>query len=186
MEFIIAHWMPILASAAAVWVASAIAWMAINHHADDMKSLTPDAESKLSNLVKAHNIAPGVYGYPDFKKCKGQSPEERKAAMKEPMGILRVWKPINMSRPMILSFLFYIFIGVLIAYLGTAAGIPAVGPFSHAFRVFGTAGVLAHACGGVVCNMWFQESRRAMILNFVDGVVYGLITGAVFAALWSK
>jgi hypothetical protein len=33
-------------------------------------------------------------------------------------------------------------------------------------------------------NIWFGTPKRAILMDVLDGVVYGLITGAVFGALW--
>lgn len=185
MEMLTALWIPILISAVAVWITSAIAWMALGHHNKDFKSLPTEAERELKAWVKKHNVESGVYGYPNFHESKNRPKEEMAALMKEPMGMLRVWALKGMAKPMIYGFLFMIFICVLIGYLGYVA-LPRGTEFMQVFRVLGTAGVLAHCCGGVIGNMWFQESKRAMVLNFIDGVVYGLITGAVFAWLWPK
>ena len=55
-------WLPTIVSAAAVWIASAIAWMAMPHHKGDFKAL-PN-ENALMDAVRAQNVAPGVYGFP--------------------------------------------------------------------------------------------------------------------------
>lgn len=184
MDFITQLWIPILVSAAAVWVASAVAWMAIQHHNKDMQTL-PDEKGYIA-AIKSMGIKPGVYGYPNMQSCKGMSAEDKKRMMTEPMGILRVWKVDgSMGGPMIATFVVQLVVSLLIAYLGWEA----LGPgrsFEKVFQVLGTAGILAYCFGGVCGSIWFQESRRAMVLNFIDGVVYGLVTGAVFAWLWPK
>jgi hypothetical protein len=186
MEFLTHLWLPILVSAAAVWVASALAWMLIGHHKNDMKKLDPGARQALMDLIKSRAVAPGVYGFPDFGDCKGMTEEQKKEMMNNPMGILRVWGRMGMAGPMIFGFVWSLIIGVLLAYMGHAAMGHEKQAFAKVFQVMGTAGVLAYAFGGVVSNVWFQESRRAMVMCFIDGVVYGLITGAIFAWLWGR
>lgn len=185
MAFLIDLWLPILVSAVAVWVASALAWTALGHHKKDMQELTPQAEEELKQVLSRHGVTPGVYGYPNFNSFKGKSKEEVAAMMTRPMGILRVWRGMGMAGPMVFGFVWSLIIGVLIAYIGHPV-LPKGTEFAKVMQVLGTAGVLAYAFGGVVNDVWFQESKRAMVLCFIDGVVYGLITGAIFAWLWPK
>jgi hypothetical protein len=50
--------------------------------------------------------------------------------------------------------------------------------------VTGTAAILAHCFAFMPNNIWFGTPKRAILMDVLDGVVYGLITGAVFGALW--
>jgi len=34
--------------------------------------------------------------------------------------------------------------------------------------------------------VWFQAEKRSMVTAVFDGIVQGLATGAVFAAMWPK
>jgi hypothetical protein len=185
MEYLTQLWIPILVSAAAVWVASALCWMAIGHHNHDHAAI-PDEQGFIEAL-KSWNLPPGNYGFPDFQKCKDKSiPADQKPKWGEgPMGLLRVWGPTSMGGNMLWTFLTFLVVSALIAYLGSAALRPG-DSFAHVFQVLGTAGVLAYCFAGIPNDIWFQKSRRSMVLNFIDGVVFGLITGAVFAWLWPR
>jgi hypothetical protein len=185
MDFLTHLWMPIVLSAVAVWIVSAIGWMAIGHHNKDMAKM-PN-EKGFVDALKSLGIGPGVYGFPDWAECKkAKTPEEKAKVMQGPMGILRVWRPIGMGGNMVVTFVIHLVIGVFIAYLGweALAHGPAGPNFQKVFQVLGTAGILAYCFGGMCGNIWYQESRRAMVLNFIDGVIYGLVTGAIFAYFW--
>jgi hypothetical protein len=175
-------WLPIVASAAAVWIVSALAWMALPHHKKDHDAL-PD-EKGFQDYLKSAGIGPGVYGFPDFKNCKG---EEAKAkwASGAPMGLLTVWGRISMGRNMLLTFLVYLVVSVFIAYLGAAA-LSRGDSCRHVFRVLGTAGILAYSFAFLPNGIWFGMKPRTMVLNVIDGIVYGLVTGAIFAWLWPR
>ena len=43
--------------------------------------------------------------------------------------------------------------------------------FGRIFRVLGTAGVLAYCFASFPNDIWFQKSPRAILMNFIDGVV---------------
>lgn len=192
MDFLTQLWLPILVAGVVVWIASAIAWMAIGHHTKDRDPIPDGREQELMDAVTRLNIPPGSYGFPDFFQCKDKNipAAERKQAMKElynrrPQGLLRVWAPINMGRNMALTFLFYLVSSTVIAYLAWAA-LPHGATFAKVFQVVGTAAILAYCFAGFPGDLWFQEKRRAMVMNLIDGVIFGLITAAIFAWLWPR
>lgn len=194
MDFLTQLWLPILVSSVAVWVASALAWMVVGHHKKDWREV-PN-EDEFIAAVKRLGIPPGSYGFPEFRRLEGLSKDAKQAKWDEmqrsPIGLLRVWGPISMGRNMLLTFVVYLVTSVLIGYLawhalphGVAAGATRPG-FAHTMQVVGTAGVLAHCIAGLPNDIWFQRSLREIATGLVDGVVLGLLTGAVFAWLWPR
>lgn len=176
-------WLPILASAAAVWIASAVIWMVLPHHRKDYKSL-PD-ESGFTAFLKVAALPPGMYAFPHCgDRAKSKDPEFEKRWKEGPTGFVSIWPPMNMPRNMILTFLVYLVVSVLIAYLGAAAGIERGAPFAKVLQVLGTAGVLAYCFAFIPNGIWLGQSARALVMNIIDGIIFGLATGAVFAALW--
>jgi hypothetical protein len=187
MEFLSHLWLPIVVSGAAVWVASCLAWMVVGHHKKDWKQIP--SEGAFIDAVKQLGIGPGSYGFPEFRACEGLSQEQKKAKWEEmqenPMGLLRVWGPIRMGRSMVLTLLVYVVASVLIAYLAWNA-LPHAGGggFGTVMRVVGTAGVLTYCIASLPNDIWFQRSLREVVTSLIDGVMLGLITGAVFGWLW--
>ena len=49
------------------------------------------------------------------------------------------------------------------------------------FRFVGTAGILTYGSANIMNGIWF---RRKIVGDVVDGIVYGLVTAAIFALLW--
>ena len=204
MDFLTHLWLPILVSGVCVWFASFIAWMAIGHHKRDRDAIpTPPGEREFIDAITRMNIRPGNYGFPDFCQHDGLPRKERMEALKalydkHPQGLLRVWAPTNMGANMLLTFLFYLVTSAVIGYLGWAAlphgsssvTIPGAeagrSMFWKAFQVLGTAGILAYCFASFPGDLWFQKKRRAMAMDWLDGIVFGLITGAIFAWLWPK
>ncbi|MFO0873828.1 MAG: hypothetical protein U0575_07625 [Phycisphaerales bacterium] len=205
MDFLTHLWLPILLSGVGVWIASAIAWMAIGHHKKDRDAI-PGEQEFMATITRL-NIRPGNYGFPDFCQHDNLPRAERMEALKalydtHPQGLLRVWAPTNMGANMLLTFLFYLVTSAVIASLGWAAlphgspsvaipGAGAVAPaapsmFWKVFQVLGTAGILAYCFATFPHDLWFQKKRRAMIMDWIDGIVFGLITGVVFAWLWPR
>ncbi len=195
MDFLTHLWLPILVSSVGVWFISFAAWMIIGHHKKDRDAI-PD-ERGFIDFIRRANIPPGDYGYPDFCQHDSLPRKERMTAMKalydqHPQGLLRVWAPTNMGLAMGLTFAFYLVTSVVIAYLGwaalphsaAAAGTDGSRLFWKVFQVLGTAGILAYCFGSFPNDLWFQKKRRAMAMNLVDGIAFGLATGLVFAWFW--
>jgi hypothetical protein len=53
--------------------------------------------------------------------------------------------------------------------------------FARVFRLVGTASILIYSCSAVPNDIWF---KRPLATNLFDGVIYGLTTGLLFAAMW--
>lgn len=184
MDFLSQLWLPILASAAAVWIWGALAWMLLPHHHNDHKGL-PD-EDGFMDAVRRFNIPPGAYGFPFAKdrKCKDRAFIEKWE--KGPAGMFTVFTPnINMGANMIKTFVVCVIISAGLAYLGWAALTPGAS-LAKVMQVVGTAAVMAYSCASWTEAIWFQTSRAAVISRLIDGVAQGLITGAVFAWLWPR
>lgn len=209
MDFLTHLWLPILLSGVGVWIASFIAWMAIGHHKKDRDAIPGGREQEFMDTLTRMGIGPGNYGFPDFCQHDALPRKERMEKMKalydrRPMGVLRVWGEMNMGVNMAVTFMFYLFTSAVIGYLGWAAlphgsptaTLPGVGTvtatalggvsFGKVFQVCGTAGILAYCFASVPNDIWFQLKRRAMVMNWIDGIVFGLLTGAIFAWLWPR
>lgn len=185
MDFLAALWLPIILSAVAVWFASAIGWMVIGHHNKDWDCL-PN-EDAFTSAVRSLNLPVGNYGFPRHEDCKKamKDPEFMKKWKMGPVGLVQIWKADgSMAKPMILTFIVYLVAGTLIAYLGWNAFKGEAPGFARAFQVMGTAGVLAYTISAIPGAIWFQAYPRAIAMCIIDGVIYGLITGAIFAAMW--
>lgn len=167
-------WLPILLSGIAVFVASAIAWMALPFHRTEWQSL-PNAAETFPSIAKM-GIAPGQYIFPGMD----DDPERQKSG---PWGTLSIWvgQP-SMGMNMLQSLVFYWFASFCIAYLATLA-IPSGADFMKVFRFVGTAGILTYCFAGIPNGIWF---KRKLLWDVVDGIAFALLTGVIFALLWPK
>jgi len=183
MELLIPLWLPILLSTVVVWIISAVVWMALPHHKQDFIAL-PD-EDGFMDAVRKSGIKPGNYIFPDFRKREAmKSPKVEKALNEGPVGHLSVWQtPLTMGDKMFATFIVYLVVSTLIAYL-TRVALPGAAPFAKVFQVAATAGILAYSFSHIPNGLWFGSYKRTIVANIVDGIVYGLITGALFAWLW--
>jgi hypothetical protein len=61
---------------------------------------------------------------------------------------------------------------------------PGPASFAKVFQVAATAGILAYCFSFIPTAVWFGSYKRTIVATFIDGIVYGLITGAIFAWRW--
>ena len=94
MDFLLALWLPILLSAAAVWIVSTIFGMPFLHHKNDWVGLPSADEDAFMEYVRKSGIKPGNYLFPDFRTREAMESEKvSKALQQGPVGHLSLWQP---------------------------------------------------------------------------------------------
>ena len=188
MDFLLSLWLPILLSAAAVWIVSTIFGMPFLHHKNDWIGLPPAQEDAFMEFIRTSGIKPdggGNYLFPDFRTREAMNSEKVGKALKEgPVGHLSVWQPpLTMGGKMAATFIVYMVVSTLIAYLASVA-LPKTAEFAKVFQVVGTAGILAYSFSFIPNAIWFGSYKRTIVASIIDGIAFGLITGAIFAWRW--
>jgi len=180
-----ALWLPILVTSAAVFVASAAVWMLMPHHKSDLSGVK-DEEGFMDAVRKCAGVAPGYYYFP-FAKWSEAGNEEYVAKLRAgPVGILRGRAPkvaASMPRARAKTFVLYLAVNVLIAFLAGAV-MPAGAEFHAVFHVTALSAFLAYGLVGVQDSIWFGLPASVAVKHAIDGLVYALITGAIFGWLW--
>ena len=174
-------WLPVLLSSVAVFFASFVAWTILPHHKKDWRCL-PDHDA-FADAMKQLDIPPGQYLYPNVATNAEMKEEAYQQRFKDgPWGTLSVWPAApNMGSNLLRTFSLYVLISVTVAYLSTLSSLKTDSSFMDVFRFAGTAAVTAYCFGMLQNAIWFKQR---VLNDLIDGVVYGLITGAIFAALW--
>ena len=185
MEDLIALWMPIVGSTVAVWIASFVLWTIAPHHKPDYKKLP--GEDEFLETVRNSGARPGMYMFPwcDWKEKDAEAVERYKRG---PNGYINIWPGApSMGRNMILTVVFLLVVNIFIAYvLSQVFEGRANVEYLHVFQVVGTVGIMAYCFGSILHDIWFGKPLRAMVMDFVDGVVYALLTAGIFGWLGSN
>jgi len=180
MEFVAELWLPILVGTVVLWFLSFFAWALLPHHIGD-QTQAPH-EDELMNFLKEKNMPAGNYMFPYAGTSKDRGSKEfadRYAA--GPRGILNVYNMPNMPINMISTILYFLVTVFTIGYI-TSVACPEEAPgFMKVFRIAGTIGVLTYAPSGFMYRIWFTARKWTHVL---DGVVYGVVLGLIFALLW--
>ena len=179
-----ALWLPILLSAIAVWVASAIIWMVMPHHKSDYSKF-PD-EDAARQALGPQGFAPGFYNIPHIGAPSDlQDPEVIRKFEEGPVGFFTVLPPgvPTMGSKIILSVVFYFVISIVVAYLASRTLDPGA-DYLAVFRVTGTVAWLAYGTATVPDAIWFGRPWSGIAKGLGDALVFGLLTAGFFGWLW--
>jgi hypothetical protein len=186
MVTILSLWPAILISAVLVWIASAIIWTILPHHKSDYKGL-PDEEAA-RNALQPQDLKPGQYDIPHIaSRADIKQPDVLKKFNDGPVGFFTVVPKgmPPMAKGMILSFIYYLIVGILIAYVTSRTLSPGV-EYLTVFRLTGVVAWLAYGFGIFQDSIWFGRPWSSSLKHLGDTLIYGLLTAGVFGWLWPR
>lgn len=174
-------WLPILISAVVVWLAGALVWVVLPWHKKDFSRL-PDEDAARAALA---DLAPGNYMLPycaDRNELK--DPAVRKKFEEGPIGFVTLVASgmPTMGGKLLGSFVYYVLVGVLCAYLVTRTVVPTT-DYLEVFRVSGTVAFVAYGVAYVQDSIWFGRPWSITAKSLLDALIYALLTGGVFGWL---
>ncbi len=182
MTFITALWLPILASAVLVFVASSIIHMVLKTHNKDFAPLAGEAE--FLAVLRAHNIAPGRYMFPHCGVMQAGDREAMEAKFKQgPVGFVTVTGGWAMGKSLALWGLYLILVSLFTAYAAFQT-LPPGSDYLTVFRLTGAIAFLPYVLGNMPDSIWDGQPWRTTTRFFIDGAVYALVTAGTFAWLW--
>ena len=174
-------WMPILASAVAVWFLSALVWMVFPWHKSDF-SKTADEEAVRGALS---GLSPGFYNVPHcLSQAELKDPEMQRKFADGPLAFITVLPNgvPQMGSKMLSVFVYYVFVGILAAYMVTRTA-SADASYLEIFRIAGTTSWIAYGVAYVQDSIWFGRPWSITAKSLFDALLYALVTGGMFGAL---
>ena len=87
-----------------------------------------------------------------------------------------------MGPKLLMSFVYYLLVGVLCAYFVTRTVVPG-GDYLDVFRVAGTTAFAAYGIAYVQDSIWFGRAWSLTAKSLLDALLYGLVTGGAFGWL---
>ena len=159
--------------------------MVVKHHESDWKGLP--GEASILTAFRSAKVPKGQYRFPYAPGREMQSPEMKKKMAEGPAGMLIYWDRWegSMGKSLGQWFVYLLLIGTGVAALAGRV-LPSGTAFGTVFCVAGTAAGLAYAGALIPKSIWWGQSWSMTIKEVFDGVVYGLVTGAVFGWLWPR
>ncbi len=174
-------WLPILVSAAACWLMSAVIWTLLKYHNKDYRQ-TADEEAVRAALK---GNAPGYYLLP-FCTDPGElkDPQLKQKYENGPNAYITMLPSgiPGMGPRLVSQFVFFLLIGVTCAYLVTRTLAPDAA-YLEVFRIAGTVAFVANSFALLPESIWFGRPWSITVKNFVDALLYSLLTGGVFGWL---
>ena len=178
---ILSLWLPILVSAAVVWLASAVVWMVMPWHKKDFSPVANEDGARAG----LKGLAPGCYMLPFCTDPKAlEDPDMRRKFEEGPQAFITIAPNgvPTMGGKLVKSFLMNVLVGVLCAYVLTRTQtVP--GDYLHVFRIAGTVAFISNSIAYMQESIWFQRPWSLTMKNFLDALIYGLLTGGVFGWL---
>lgn len=181
-----ALWLPILLSAVVVFVASSLIHMVLTYHRTDYKKL-PN-EDRVTAALRAENLSPALYVFPHATSPKEMgTPAMMDKYKRGPVGLLTMLPsgPPTMPKMLAQWFVFCLAVGLFVAYVAGRTLAPGT-EYLPVFRVAGTVAFLGYAGPQAAQAIWMGQSWSTTVKNYVDGLVYGLLTAGVFGWLWPR
>jgi hypothetical protein len=175
-------WLPIIASAVAVFLASFLIHMVLRYHRSDFRKVP--AEDAVMEGLRSAGVPPGNYFMPHAGSPEAmKSPEYREKKNRGPVAVLTIMGSPSMGRSLVQWFVYCIVVSVFAAYLAGRALSPGA-EFAEVVRFAGTTAFVGYALAVWQNSIWYKIAWSTTIKSTFDGLIYGLSTGAVFAWLW--
>jgi hypothetical protein len=177
-------WLPVLASAVAVWLVSSILHMVLKYHRADYKQL-PDEEAIAASIRQA-GPGPGLYVFPhDADPSRMKDPAVLKRYEDGPVGMLTLMRPgpPAMGKYLLQWFLFCLLASFVTAYVARNTLTPGTDGLT-VLRITGTVAFIAYGFGYFQDSIWKAIPWSNSLRGLIDAVIYGVVTGVIFRLLW--
>ena len=177
-------WLPVLLSAAIVFVVSSVIHMVLTYHRSDSGPL-PD-EAGVADALRPLEIPTGDYVIPHAADSKTMASAEYAERTKNgPVAFITVLpsEPLGMGKSLALWFGYSVVVGALAGYV---AGLT-LGPgaeYGTVFRVVSTVAFAGYSLAILQNSIWWHRNWGYTLKTMFDGLVYALLTGGAFGWLW--
>jgi len=176
-------WLPIVPSAAGVFIVSLIIHMLLPYHRSDFKKVP--SEDEVMDSLRKFNIPPGDYVMPARSSGEMRSKEYVEKTTKGPVAILMVMEsgPLKMAKSLILWFVYSIIVSFFAAYVTRSAAGPGA-EYMVVFRFISTTAFIGYSLALLQNSIWYKRNWCATIKSMFDGLIYSLVTAGFFGWLW--
>lgn len=177
-------WLPIVLSAVAVFVGSSVIHMVLGYHKSDYSAM-PE-EDNVRAAMRQGKVQPGHYSLPhcvDMKEL--ENPDVQKKFVEGPVAFVTVLPSglPSMGKSLVSWFVFCLVMATFVAYL-TGRTVAPGADFLAVFRVAGTVAFLGFAGSTPSESIWKGQPWSITAKHLLDGLIYSLLVGGVFAGLW--
>ena len=183
---IMSLWIPILLSAVAVFVASSVIHMVLPYHQSDYGKLAN--EDEVMEALRKANVKSGDYLFPrPSSRGALRDPAFVEKMKRGPAGLLTLKETASpaMGKSLAQWFIYCVVIGIFAAYISGRA-LSAGAPFTAVMRFAGATAFACYAAGLWQNTIWLWRSASITLKSTFDGLIYAVVTGAIFGWLWPR
>jgi hypothetical protein len=177
---------PVLLSAALVFVASSLIHMLLPIHRNDFRKV-PN-EDALLDALRGLDIPPGDYVVPHPGSPEGmKKPEFQEKIKKGPIVVMTLSKggSISMGTNLLLWFLFSVLVGLGSGFIAQSVLHPGAS-YHTVFHLVGVTAFMGYSLALLQNSIWYKRNWGATLRSMLDGLVYGLLTAGTFGWLWPR
>lgn len=184
MLSIAALWLPVVLSAIGVFIVSSVIHMMLTYHRTDCKSV-PNEQS-FRDALRSQDIPPGEYMFPYAGSPKNMGTEDYQQKLKEgPVGLVTLLphEPWPMGKSLMQWFVYSLLVGVYSAYIAVHT-LPGGAESLAVLRIVGATAFAGYGLALIQNSIWKFTAWSTTGKFLFDALVYGLLTGGIFAWLW--
>lgn len=180
-------WLPILLSAVVVFLVSAVIHMMLTYHRSDAERLP--GEDEVMAALRAVAAPPGDYVMPYAgSPAAMKDPAYIEKVKQGPVAFFTVFPPVPsgqfaMGGQLTQWFGFCLVVSLFAGYLASRALNPG-DPGGEVLRFAGTTAFAGYALALLQGSIWWKRKWSTTLKSMFDGLIYALLTGAIFAWMW--
>ncbi len=177
-------WLPIVLSAAMVFVLSFILHMVLPFHRADYRKVP--SEDQVMESLRRFNLPPGDYMMPAVgAPAEMKSPASVAKRNKGPVAVITVMRsgPVSMGPTLVQWFIYCLIVSLFAAYI-TGRALGAGEPYLHVFQFAGATAFIGYTLALWQHVIWYKRSLGTTVRYTVDGLIYACFTAGVFGWLW--
>jgi hypothetical protein len=184
MVSVLSLWLPILLSAALVFIVSSVIHMVLPFHKTDWSKL-PD-EKGFRDALRNVPIPPGDYMIPHATSNSERADPEFVAKYTQgPVAIMTVLpnQSPTMGASLLLWFLYGVVVSIFAAYVAGAALAPGA-RYLDVFQFSGTVAFVGYGLALLQNSIWYSRQWSSTLKSVFDSLIYALLTAGIFGWLW--
>ena len=176
-------WLPIIVSAVAVFVVSALLHMLFTYHNSDYRKFSNEDDVRAA--INQGGATAGQYILPYAVGTGFKDPVVQQKMKEGPAGFVLLRKPSGpeMGPALVQWFVLTLVLSCLVAYVAAMTLAPGTDHMA-VFRVVTATAFLAYAGSVAEESIWRAGPWSAGIKAIFDGLVFALVTGGLFAVMW--
>ena len=177
-------WLPVIAAAIGVFVASSLVHMVFKWHNSDYRKLPNEDDAR--GALKSVAAAPGMYFIPHCPDMKEmQKPENIQKFVEGPVAMMTVrpaGKPA-MGGPLAQWFVLSLFVSAIGGYVAFHM-VPPSASFLAVCRPMAVVTFMAYAVGALSNGIWYGKPWNVVMKELLDAAIYAAVAACIFAWLW--